>query len=305
MPRLTTQQFNEVKELYNTGDYNLPALGKMYNISKEALNTRLTRSGIKVKNHSQAKRKYNVNENYFSVIDSEDKAYFLGLLYADGYIHIKTNSVNLSLNYKDKEVLQRLNNFIQDRPLQHIVDRKGVKNDMYRIVVNSSIMVNDLIKHGCYQAKTYSLQFPNFLSDELMRHFVRGHLDGDGCIHNSLKIPGVSFVGSQNYMLGFKDYLKSNLDIHLTTSQPERYKYNITKSSIGGGKNVRKFLNWIYKDCTIFFERKQIRYLQLLEYFNIFSNKEKKSCKIENCERKYHGNEYCQYHYNKLLNYPR
>lgn len=30
-------------------------------------------------------KKYELNENYFNVIDSHEKAYILGFIYADGY----------------------------------------------------------------------------------------------------------------------------------------------------------------------------------------------------------------------------
>jgi hypothetical protein len=41
------------------------------------------------------KQKYKINEDFFQEIDTEEKAYWLGFLYADGYIHVRSHQVKL------------------------------------------------------------------------------------------------------------------------------------------------------------------------------------------------------------------
>ena len=48
-----------------------------------------------------------INKNFFNKIDTEEKAYFLGFLYADGYNNTDRNSVALSLKEDDKEILEK------------------------------------------------------------------------------------------------------------------------------------------------------------------------------------------------------
>ena len=50
-------------------------------------------------------RKYNCNYDYFKEIDTEDKSYWLGFLYADGSIHKTKHTMDLVLSINDKEHL--------------------------------------------------------------------------------------------------------------------------------------------------------------------------------------------------------
>ena len=50
-------------------------------------------------------RKYNVNDNYFDVIDNQNKAYILGFLYADG-CNYKNGYFKIDLQEEDKNMLE-------------------------------------------------------------------------------------------------------------------------------------------------------------------------------------------------------
>ena len=83
--------------------------------------------------HHNMKRKYDINEDYFNEIDTKEKAYFLGFLYADGYNHKceirkSSSSVNLSLVEQDSYILELLLRQVSsDKPLQSIKLSKGQK----------------------------------------------------------------------------------------------------------------------------------------------------------------------------------
>ena len=68
----------------------------------------MRRNGYKAKSQSELQRKYNIDETFFDVIDTEEKAYFLGLLYADGCNATNRNAVILSLKEDDKEILEKI-----------------------------------------------------------------------------------------------------------------------------------------------------------------------------------------------------
>ena len=58
---------------------------------------------------------YNYNEKYFETIDNEHKAYWLGFLYADGYVEpiyrknkIKAFRIEIGLSIEDKHHLELL-----------------------------------------------------------------------------------------------------------------------------------------------------------------------------------------------------
>lgn len=127
------------------------------------------------------KRKYQIKENYFDKIDTEEKAYFMGFFYADGYNSKNGSSLVISLNIKDIDILYRFSNMILGEEHVSIYDRgpKG-KEAVFRI--NSKDLCHRFSELGCPNCKTYTLEFPKWIDDDLLRHFVRGYFDGDGSI---------------------------------------------------------------------------------------------------------------------------
>ena len=117
----------------------------------------------------------------------------------------------------------------------------------------------DLIRLGVVPNKTFVLKYPNFLTEDQHSHFLRGYIDGDGCIS---KYDGhccnVSFLGTYDFCYGAKEIIESILDIHCCI-RPDK---NIYKILINGKNQVKKFLNWIYKDAELYLTRKYERYCQ-------------------------------------------
>lgn len=86
-------------------------------------------------------KKYTFNKNYFEKIDSEDKAYFLGLLYADGCNSTSATqnhaSIVLNLQEGDKEILEKFMKYINsNKPLLYRPKQEN-HNPQYRFVINS------------------------------------------------------------------------------------------------------------------------------------------------------------------------
>jgi hypothetical protein len=123
-----------------------------------------------------------VNDLYFNVIDIEEKAYWLGFMYADGYVG-KNNKVELTLQYSD---LDHLNKFKKALMSKHKIGKKEIllNNKRFtacRIHIKSTQLATDLIKYGCFNNKGLIIRFPE-LQSNLISHFIRGYFDGDGCI---------------------------------------------------------------------------------------------------------------------------
>ena len=116
--RLTHKEKTELFAKYETGKYTGADLAKEYPITLTAINGLLRRNGYKSKSQSELQRKYSINENFFDVIDTEEKAYFLGFLYADGCNATNRNAVILSLKEDDRDILEKLNSLLQpQKPL--------------------------------------------------------------------------------------------------------------------------------------------------------------------------------------------
>ena len=132
--------------------------------------------------------KYSFNENYFETIDSEEKAYWLGFLYADGCIvNDNTNKqykVVLTLNENDKEHVELFRKCLNsNNPIRRVCSKLGDKEYFSsQFYIYSKKMVNDLYNNGCIQNKSLVLKPPT-ITDNLVGHFIRGYFDGDGSIY--------------------------------------------------------------------------------------------------------------------------
>lgn len=222
--------------------------------------------------------KYNYDKNFFEKIDTEEKAYWLGFMYADGSItryykneKLKSMSLELSLKSEDKGHLFKFNSDINgDLPIQ---DRKTkLKDKIYtsnRIVVNCTKMCNDLINVGCTPQKSLTLVYPKkIMNEELERHFIRGYFDGDGCVHYSKSKVyhknkekeylqnhfSCSFVGTFEFLTSLKLVLQNE---GIKTSKI--YNGNTGKAMeirIYGQENIHNFYNYLYQNSSVKLKRK-------------------------------------------------
>lgn len=218
------------------------------------------------------RRKYDLDDNFFDKIDTEAKAYWLGFIYADGYVQSLEDKIGISLNFNDKEHLEKFAqqvNFTGE--VKDYEEKQGyATGELYsRILMTSKQMKQSLIKLGVSERKTDILKFPssNQVPVNLIWHFVRGYFDGDG----SLTYGHVQKNGMQNYFIkitGTLDMIQNIQKLFQTTVKeeqryPERNVNNYT-ITIGGNIQVKRILDSLYDNATIYLERKYNRYKQFL-----------------------------------------
>src|SRR5690606_14362207 len=106
--------------------YTYNELALHFNKSVSSIACLLNRQGLKGKRENNHHRKYKINQNFFDNIDTEEKAYFLGLLCADGCNHINNTKVSLFLKESDKEILEKFKNMLQpEKPLNYAIRKRG------------------------------------------------------------------------------------------------------------------------------------------------------------------------------------
>lgn len=139
--KTTKEEKQRMVELYKQG-ISAPKIARMYNIYPGAVYGNLKRRDVKTRPHTEAHRKYWINENYFDVIDSEEKAYILGLFYADGSNNVKTYSSYIALaeasGTKGKNAVTE-KSFYKDHGWDKEIPTKGVFEEMFRISKNQMI----------------------------------------------------------------------------------------------------------------------------------------------------------------------
>jgi len=249
---------SRLEQLYLTDNKNATEIGKLYNVNNVRISRLITKYGIPKKSISHIKRKYPLNENFFDVIDSEEKAYFLGFLYADGYNNLSKNTVSLTLQSRDISILEQLSKLIySNRPL--------LKDRCYsRLSITSKHISNKLQELGCKQAKTHTLEFPKWLDKQLLKHFIRGYFDGDGCVTSSKdkynkNSPFISITGRNEFLQEIQNILISELNFRKTKFS-KRHKdrdNDIYTMFYGGRRQLEVFYNWLYRNSKISLERKQ------------------------------------------------
>lgn len=271
---LTDSEGSQIIELYKTGKYSIAKLARQFKRDEGTISKHLKDNGLEPKPSSVYTRKYPIKEDFFDSIDTQEKAYFLGFLYADGYNYNAKSKISLKLQEQDKKILIQLNNLIQPtKPLYHIIrpENDGYKNgkNQYLLSMNSRHMSDRLSELGLTQAKTFTLTFPEWLDKDLIRHFIRGYMDGDGYVNKRRDNAQVAFVSTLLFCEKLKEIISDILSVR--SSICIHKSYNIRILRIYGPKQVMKLLDWIYKDSTIHLQRKHNAYLTLKE--NMKDNK--------------------------------
>lgn len=248
--------------------------------------------------------KYSINHSYFSCIDTEEKAYILGLLYADGCVCSTNNCISIVFQTKDRDLLDIIKTALTStHPIKHF--------STYSLFnFTSKQLKQDLITLGCVPKKSKILQFPEFLIlSPLLKHFLRGYFDGDGSISSfisttqhknrqkqtQIKVLDCSITSSTLFITKCSEVIKSLLNINTCIKIPHKDKNlgDISSLDIRGRKQIKIFLDFIYSDATIKMERKYNKYLEILNDIQI-----QKTITCSKCKKPVYSDLLCNRHYN-------
>lgn len=246
----------------------------IYKIAKMFKSTEKTISKVLKENNIEVKRVLQFDEHIFDSIDTEEKAYWLGFLWADGCI-ISINpqkpnyAIELGLSSKDRNHLIKFCNFLslsEDRIKDKICPPGELikkERKISRVQISSAHMWNTLFSYGMVPRKTYDERFPyenTFKFPELVRHFIRGYFDGDGSLtwHDKEHIhPEVSIIGLEDFLLKLISYLPKELNKSIYKT-----KNSILYETNWAYNKAYIFLDFIYNNSNIVLDRK----------FNIYSS---------------------------------
>lgn len=265
----------EIIKKYQSGEYTCSSLGKEYNKSGEAISRMLKTNGVCVLNDpANLQRKYNFNQNYFSEINTEKKAYFLGFILGDGYHHEKSNTLTIELQKDDIDILEKFNKELKlEKPIFIRKDRESAI-----ISVQSTILSNDLIKLECRQAKSFNMDLPiNRVPQSLLRHLCRGLYDADGSFSLNIKsgkrkdslVFQSCLVVSEACCKTIGEIIKKELNIYYHICPPnKKIINNIRNLNVWGIERTTKLIDWLYSDATIYLDRKYQKYIKIKNHLS-------------------------------------
>jgi hypothetical protein len=214
-------------------------------------------------------KKYSLNESVFEKIDTEEKAYWLGFIMADGYVAGKKHfAIRLAL--ADISHVEKFRKFIESNHLIKKINAK-IKEKLYSacgLFIGCKKMVSDLSKYGIVPNKTETASYPAGIPSEFERHFWRGYFDGDGCISFSVakdrtaKNWSISAVGKEQIIIDFEIFIKK----HIKTDAVRKKRKNTSVFTFGvcGINLCQPILNVFYKDSLVSLDRKYDLYTKCL-----------------------------------------
>lgn len=235
---------------------------------------------VKAKQMGLKKYPYCCDYHYFDKINTEEKAYWLGFLSADGWISRKEGSevgvTGCELQYRDIDHLKKMNksmsgNYkIVDRWRSCGLSKTDEKKHMCSIRIYSSIMCESLERLGFTNRKSFDCKMPT-LNPVLIRHFIRGYFDGNGCVcFNKEKYSfNVDFTLSSLEMRNAILDLFASLNIsYINNDKLSSTGTMIYRPSIRYNKDKILFLKYMYDNCSIYLDRKYQKYLNVLDNYN-------------------------------------
>lgn len=293
--------FNKEQKEFVIRTYNNPlesgkSIAKRFGVSYPLITERLKKWGVKTKTPTELYTLYSEkNENFFESIDSEEKAYWLGFVFADGNIQYnyqnpanprsKRSGLKISLQSGDSKHLEKFRDALGFKGYKIVVaDQsefsyagRGLQYARFSIV--SKKLVEDLMDKGMIPAHMVSeeesgrkefMEFPSYdkVPKNLYKHFVRGFYDGDGSLtraHRKGKTMDtthytVKIVGNRKICEWLKEYFTHET---IDSNPSSKNVYNGNRGNYlwsyerGGNHNVYYHLTKLYEDATIFLDRKK------------------------------------------------
>lgn len=237
---------------YLLGD-NTYQLGKLYNISHGTIRNILIRNDIKLRKRTEigrAKSKFSLNENIFDLIDSHEKAYWLGFLITDGGIF--NGAISLHIAIKDINHLEKFKSFMGSN--HNIYIRKN-KHPSCRLRFKSQKLCSKLSKYGIVPNKTFIAKFGKNIPKKYLCSYILGIIDGDGSFTNSNNNMSISITSaSKKFINDLQNTLVTKCNLNKTKINHIKNKYILTYC---GNNQVPRIAKYVYSKSSIFLERKK------------------------------------------------
>lgn len=197
--------------------------------------------------------KHSLNRNAFATIETEEDAYILGFITADGYLSETRNSVAIKLNSRDEDILIKISNYLgYNGDIKH-TQHQQTHNVLSSVLFCSGQLIKNLKKYGLHRQKSLQETFCTDIPDHLMRHYIRGLIDGDGFIQQSTK--GIGLCGSENITTNVAKYLIQELNLNIPLKIRREGESDLYRLAFSG-ENAVKVMKYLYEDSRIYLDRK-------------------------------------------------
>lgn len=249
-------------------------LAERYGMSDVAVRNYLKKKRVKMRKSNDPiydisrASPYTFNEHWLDELDCPEKFYFLGFFAADGCNLKKYNNAKIKLQSRDLELLEKFKVLLEsNRPIYDVYQKANSsrkENFQRELVFTSKYFCEKLEKLGLPERKTYCLHFPDYIPEEYLRDYIRGVFDGDGCVSVTYinKARGMTEIaGHPVFLQELKAVIEKTLPINIVYYQN---KENCAHLKINRQEDIKIFLDWIYKNSSLYLERKYQKYQEFL-----------------------------------------
>lgn len=273
------EYYESIFNLYESGLTSREIHEKYYPcFSEDQIGYICKKQGISRRNGKQV----HLNHNYFNVIDTEEKAYWLGLLFADGHVRHEEKkgnswSISLALMKEDKYLVEAFAKAVEtDLKVKEYINPTGFQRKdgqphiECRIMLHSVQMAMDLQRYGVVPQKSLKVSELPKIPQQYMRHFIRGFFDGNGsvthcCEHNIIK-PRILFYSTHAFCEEIKKYLSQNIEANCGSVYDQKNE-KVSFISFYGIQDIIKLYDYLYNDATIYMKRKQNKYEEFVRKY--------------------------------------
>lgn len=253
----TKEQIEYIIKRYVEDEESTPSIGTEMLCGEGVISRVLKENNIILKNKAQFKQTISRNSDVFELIDTEHKAYFLGMMASDGYV-IEDHSFGLTLKKDDVETIECFRLFLEtDCPIR-VINNSGSGANEIRIMDKK--IVKDLTDKGVGPNKSKILDcniISEHIPEEFIHHFIRGYFDGDGCISycKTNNVPIMSITATLESCLFFEKFLNTGNKIIKDKRHETVYTIKSAKR-----EKIKEIAKYMYSDATIFMKRKYSRF---------------------------------------------
>ena len=265
----SNEKIPQIIDLYEQG-VSAKLLGTKFSIDKRRVQKWAQEKGS-LRDKSSSHRFTSFNQNIFDVIDSEDKAYWLGFFYADAYNCDITNTFSVTLKDEDYNHLIKLSNFVSlpnDKVKRYLSNLGGKTYPTCCIRLYSKYICEKMTSLGVARAKSFIITYPEWLDKRFNVSFIRGMFDGDGSLtHRSNNEWKWSLVTTKECGEVIQRIILKELDLIVNLSCISNSGNNTYELESNGNERVLKLTNWLYDGSTVNnrLDRKYNRMLELEE----------------------------------------
>lgn len=220
-------------------------------------------------NHTSNRR---IRHTFFENIQTEIQAYLLGFYAADGNINELRKTLRVHLQKQDSDIVYLFKDFISPdartftKPEHKTTGRNGKEitaHESFGVDITSSQICQSLVELGFgYKKSNEELHIPN-IDESLIRHFIRGYFDGDGCITGWVSVEkgksdrfrySFDICGKTASLLNEIIKFFANCDIKINLNYIKRDDMFRIKTS--SKKEIEKIFHLLYDNSNFYMTRK-------------------------------------------------